>query len=121
MDGYAYICSSEGKTRFKVEKRVEDSNVLKVLVKSTVRKDGSVIARLPAEYYDKEQEEWKKTACVTIESAASLRNHPPEKGKGLTLVRSLGFGCILCLHDPQPTWEDEDVDEQRRAAPETDC
>ena len=112
MGGYAYICGSGSKTRFKVENRVEDSNVLKVLVKSTVRKDGSVLARIPAEYYDKEQGEWKKTAYVTIESAASFRHSPPEKGKGLTLVRSLGIGGILCLHDPQPTWEDEDVDEQ---------
>lgn len=111
MDGYAYICSAGSKMRFKVEKRVEDSNVFKVLVKSTVRKDGSVIARIPMEYYDKEQEEWKKTVGVTKESAASFRS-PPEKGKGLTLVRSLGIGCIMCLHDPEPTWEDEDVDRQ---------
>lgn len=112
MDEYAYICGSGCKTRFKVEKRTEDSTVLKVLVKSTVRKDGSVIARIPAEYYDKEQEEWKKTVGVMKNSAESLRYRPPEKGKALTLVCSLGYGVILCLHDPQPTWEDEDVDRQ---------
>lgn len=106
-DRYAYICD----VRFKVENYVKDSNILGVRVKATVRKDGSVISCFPAERYNKEKEEWEKTKGVLKASAASLR-YPPEKGKGLTLVYPLGFGFILRLHDPQPAWEDEDVDRQ---------
>ena len=105
MGGYAYIRGM----RFKVESLVEGSNVLKVRVKSTVRKDGSVISSFPVERHNKEKEGWEKAECRHVVSAASLR-HPPEKGKGLTVVHSLWPGVILCLHDPQPTWEDEDND-----------
>ena len=102
---YAYICGM----RFKVENYDKGSNVLKVRVKSIVRKDGTVVSSVPVEQYSREKGEWKKVRCIHKVSVASLR-HPPEKGKGLTIVHSLGFGFILFLHDPQPTWEDEDND-----------
>lgn len=105
--GYAYIRG----VRFKVENYVKGSNVLKVRVKATVRKDGSVVSSFPAERYNKENEEWKKVECRYRVSAASLR-YPLEKGKSLTIVHSLWPGVILRLYDPQPTWEDEDVDRQ---------
>ena len=103
--GYAYTRGM----RFKAENYNKGSNVLTVRVKSTVRKDGSIISRFPVEQYNKEKEEWKKAECRHVVSAASLR-HPPEKGKDLTIPHSLWPGVILCLHDPQPTWEDENVD-----------
>lgn len=106
-NGYAYTRGM----RFMVENYDKGSNALKVLVKSTVRKDGLIVSSFPAEYYNKEQGEWKKVECRHIVSVASLR-HPPEKGKGLTIVHSLWPGVILFLHDPQPTWEDEDVNRQ---------
>ena len=103
-NGYAYTRGM----RFKVENYAKGSNVLRVRVKATVRKDGTIISCFPVERYSKEKE-LEKTKCVYKVSAASLR-HPPEKGKGLTIVHSLGFGFILCLYDPQPTWEGEDND-----------
>ena len=106
-NGYAYTRGM----RFRVENYDKGSNVLKVLVKSTVRKDGLIVSSFPVEQYNKEKVEWRKVECRHIVSVASLR-HPPEKGKGLAIVHSLWPGVILCLHDPQPTWEDEDVNRQ---------
>lgn len=109
MYGYAYVYACGRRTRFKVENHVKGSNVIGVRVKSTVRKDGSVVSYIPAEQYDEEQGEWKKIKGRHEVSVYALP-FPPEKGKGLTIVSTLGLGCILCFYDPQPTWEGEDVD-----------
>lgn len=106
-NGYAYTRG----IRFKVENYVKGSNVLEIRVKSTVRKDGTVVSSVPVEQYNREKEEWRKVKCIHKVSVASLR-HPPEKGKGLTMTFSLWPGVILWLYDPQPTWEDEDVNSQ---------
>lgn len=102
MDGYAYMYN--GGVKFKVKNYARVGNVLEIRVKATVRKNGVIVSWFPAEYYDEKQGEWKKVKGRHEVNIASLK-HPPEKGKGLTLVCSLGLNGILCLHDPEPTWE----------------
>lgn len=98
MDGYAYMYNDGMKFRVKNYARV--GNVLEIRVKATIRKNGSVVSSFLAEYYDKEQGEWKKVKGRHEVNVASLR-YPPEKGKGLTLVGSLGIGGIVRFTRPR--------------------
>lgn len=100
-----YIWSNH--TRFRVKNYARVGNVLEIRVKATIRKDGSVVSSFLAERYDEEQGKWKKVKGRHEVNVAFLR-YPPEKGKGLTLMGTLGIGGIVCLHDPEPTWEGED-------------
>ena len=60
----------------------------------------------PAEYKDEEQG-WKECKGFYIETG-----NVPEKGQRYLSrpVCPLGGGAIIGLYDPEPTWEDEDVD-----------
>lgn len=101
-----------GKTRFKYESRAEGSNVFRVRVKATVRKDGSVLSQYPAEY--REGDEWREcTAMNLVRANGSV--FPPEKGKPFLSVCTLGMGAVLCLYDPNPTFEGEDGEEESRS------
>ena len=105
---YAYMCG--GGVKFRVKNHARVGNVLEIRVKAIVRKNGVIVSSFLAECYDKGKGEWKKVKGRHEVNIASLR-YPPKKGKGLTLVCPLGIGGIVCLHDPQPTWEeDEDND-----------
>ena len=99
---YAYIYND--RMKFKVKNHARVGNVLEIRVKATVRKNGVIVSWFPAEYFDEGKGEWKKVEGRHEVNIASLR-YPPEKGKGLTLVCSVGLNGILCLHDPEPTWE----------------
>ena len=79
-----------------------------IRVKATVRKDGTVKSRFTAEHKDEEQG-WKECDAVYIETG-----NAPEKGQRYLSrpVLPLGGGAIIGLYDPEPTWEDEDVDRQ---------
>lgn len=101
---YAYMYRHGVKFRVKNYTRV--GNVLEIRVKAIIRKNGVIVSSFLAELYDEKKGEWKKIEGRHEVNVASLK-HPPERGKGLTLVLSLGIGGILCLHDPQPTFEDD--------------
>lgn len=109
MGGVAY----HGKLRFKYEYRGKDSNVLRVRVKATVRKDGSVHSQYPAEIRN-DKGEWEETTVHHIVRAESL-SYSPEKGKPYRHLAPYGFGIILALYDPEPTWEGEDGEEESRS------
>ena len=86
----------------------EGSRVFHIRVKATVRKDGTVESRFTAEHKNVEQG-WKECDAVYIETG-----NAPEKGQRYLSrpVLPLGGGAIIGLYDPEPTWEDEDVDRQ---------
>lgn len=104
MNGVAYIGT---KTRFKYECRNEDSKVLRVRVKATVRKDGSVLSRYPAEHF--EGGEWHKTTLMHI-VRANGHSIPPKKGEAFSYGGVLGIGAFMVLYDPNPTFEGDDND-----------
>ena len=84
----------------------EGSRVFHIRVKATVRKDGTVKSCFTAEHKDEEQG-WKECDAVYIETG-----NAPEKGQRYLSrpVRPVGVDAIIGLYDPEPTWEDEDVD-----------
>ena len=86
----------------------EGSRVFYIRVKATVRKDGTVKSWFTAEHKDEEQG-WEECDAVYIETG-----NAPEKGRRYLSrpVCPLGGGAIIGLYDPEPTWEDEDVDRQ---------
>lgn len=103
---YAYLYASGGRrVRVKGKNIVKGENVFEIRAKSIVRMDGSVFSYFLVEQYDEEKGEWVKKGEIKHRVNADLLKHPPEKGKGLTLVCPLGIGGVLCLHDPEPTWE----------------
>lgn len=86
----------------------EGSRVYHIRVKATVRKNGTVRCTFTAERKDEEQG-WKECDGYYIETG-----NVPEKGQRYLSrpVRPLGVDAIIGLYDPEPTWEDEDVDRQ---------
>ena len=86
----------------------EGSRVFHIRVKATVRKDGTVESRFTAEYKDEEQG-WEECDGFYREVG-----NVPEKGQRYLSrpVRPLYSDAIIGLYDPEPTWEDEDVDRQ---------
>ena len=103
MKEETYLCM--GGARFKCLHE-EGSRVFHIRVKATVRKDGTVKSCFPAEYKDEEQG-WEECKGFYIETG-----NVPEKGQRYLSrpVCPLGGGAIIGLYDPEPTWEDEDVD-----------